>query len=61
MARLIVGTSGWQYRSWRERFYPKGLPTRRWLEYYSERFAAVEVNTTFYGLPSVESVKRWAD
>jgi len=61
MARLIVGTSGWQYRSWRERFYPKGLPTRRWLEYYSERFPAVEVNTTFYGLPSIESVKRWAD
>ncbi|HVM63461.1 MAG TPA: DUF72 domain-containing protein [Acidimicrobiales bacterium] len=61
MATLVVGTSGWQYRSWRERFYPPGLPSRRWLEYYSRRFATVELNTTFYGLPAVESAKRWAE
>jgi uncharacterized protein YecE (DUF72 family) len=61
MATLVVGTSGWQYRSWRERFYPPGIPSRRWLEYYSRQFATVELNTTFYGLPAVESAKRWAE
>jgi uncharacterized protein YecE (DUF72 family) len=58
---LLVGTSGWQYASWRERFYPKGLPQRRWLEHYATRFATVEVNSTFYNLPSQATVQRWAD
>jgi uncharacterized protein YecE (DUF72 family) len=61
VARLVVGTSGWQYRSWRGRFYPPGLPERRWLEYYSRRFPLVELNTTFYGLPSADSARRWAE
>ncbi|HZQ58408.1 MAG TPA: DUF72 domain-containing protein [Acidimicrobiales bacterium] len=61
MARLLVGTSGWQYRSWRDRFYPPKLPSRRWLEYYSHEFPVVELNTTFYGLPAIASVARWAE
>jgi len=61
MAQLVVGTSGWQYRSWRERFYPTRLAARQWLQYYSERFRVVELNTTFYGLPSIDSAKRWAE
>jgi uncharacterized protein YecE (DUF72 family) len=60
VAELVVGTSGWQYRSWRGRFYPQKLAARRWLEYYSQHFRVVELNTTFYGLPSIESVRRWA-
>ena len=32
---ILVGTSGWQYRDWRERFYPAGLPQRRWLEHFA--------------------------
>jgi uncharacterized protein YecE (DUF72 family) len=56
-----VGTSGWQYRSWRGRFYPPKLPTRRWLEYYSQHYPVVELNTTFYGLPTVEATARWAE
>lgn len=56
-----VGTSGWQYADWRERFYPKKLPKREWLSYYSERFDTVEVNATFYRLPSRDVVERWAD
>jgi uncharacterized protein YecE (DUF72 family) len=55
-----VGTSGWQYRDWRERFYPKGLPTARWLEHYSARFSTVEVNNSFYRLPERERVATWA-
>ena len=57
--RVHVGTSGWQYASWRERFYPRGVPQRSWLPYYAERFACVEVNNTFYNLPSEETFRHW--
>ncbi len=56
-----VGCSGWNYRDWRERFYPKGLPTSRWLEHYAQHFDTVEVNATFYRLPSRDAVARWAE
>jgi uncharacterized protein YecE (DUF72 family) len=49
---LRIGTSGWQYRDWRGRFYPPGVPATRWLEHYAARFATVEVNNTFYRLPA---------
>ncbi len=58
---LIVGTSGWQYASWRGRFYPRGLPQRSWLEHYAHRFARVEVNNTFYNLPAAETFRRWSE
>jgi uncharacterized protein YecE (DUF72 family) len=58
---VIVGTSGWQYRDWRERFYPTGVPQRAWLAYFSERFPAVEVNNTFYMLPAEETFLRWRE
>jgi len=57
---LRVGTSGWQYRHWRTRFYPAKVAQGRWLEFYAERFATVEVNATFYRLPRPEVVARWA-
>lgn len=56
-----VGTSGWQYKSWRGRLYPKGLPTKRWLEHYATAFPTVEVNASFYRLPRQEAVKGWRD
>ncbi|MBV8196243.1 MAG: DUF72 domain-containing protein [Candidatus Dormibacteraeota bacterium] len=59
--RVHVGTSGWQYSSWRERFYPKGVAQTRWLSYYAARFACVEVNNTFYNLPSEETFRKWRD
>jgi uncharacterized protein YecE (DUF72 family) len=58
---ILVGTSGWQYRDWRGRFYPEGLPQRRWLPYFSERFPIVEVNNTFYMLPKEETFVRWRE
>ncbi|MBJ7609528.1 MAG: DUF72 domain-containing protein [Candidatus Dormibacteraeota bacterium] len=58
---MIVGTSGWQYTSWRGRFYPRGLPQRAWLEHYASRFAGVEVNNTFYNLPAADTFARWAE
>jgi len=54
-----IGCSGWNYRSWRETFYPPGLPASRWLERYASSFDTVEVNTTFYRLPSRDAVARW--
>lgn len=54
-----VGTSGWQYASWRDVFYP-GLPQRTWLAHYGHHFACVEVNNTFYRLPSAATFDGWA-
>lgn len=59
MARLLVGTSGYAYRHWVGPFYPKGTPSHAWLEYYARRFAAVEVNVTFYRLPDRDVFDRW--
>ena len=61
MADLLIGTSGWSYEHWKGRFYPPGLPAEDRLAYYAERFGAVEVNSTFYGPPSAETVRRWAE
>jgi uncharacterized protein YecE (DUF72 family) len=58
--RLLIGCSGWNYPRWRESVYPKGLPTRRWLEQYSRLFDTVEVNSTFYRLPRISAVEAWA-
>jgi uncharacterized protein YecE (DUF72 family) len=59
LAPIRIGCSGWNYKHWRERFYPKGLPPARWLDLYAQRFDTVEVNSTFYRLPRRESVARW--
>jgi uncharacterized protein YecE (DUF72 family) len=56
---IRIGCSGWNYREWRGRFYPEGLPARLWLEYYARHFDTVEVNATFYRLPSRDAVARW--
>jgi uncharacterized protein YecE (DUF72 family) len=57
---IRIGCSGWNYASWRESFYPQGLPASRWLEHYAAVFDTVEVNTTFYRLARAEAVERWA-
>jgi uncharacterized protein YecE (DUF72 family) len=57
---LLIGTSGWQYRSWRETFYPVGVPQARWLEHYAARFQTVEVNAAFYRLPEARTFADWA-
>jgi uncharacterized protein YecE (DUF72 family) len=59
VAELRVGCSGWNYKHWRASFYPPGCPPARWLERYAQEFDTVEVNATFYRLPSREAVARW--
>jgi uncharacterized protein YecE (DUF72 family) len=56
---LFAGTSGWQYRHWKGRFYPEDLPGTRWLPYFAERFPTVEVNNTFYRLPERKTFESW--
>jgi uncharacterized protein YecE (DUF72 family) len=56
-----VGCSGWNYRHWRERFYPADLPASKWLEHYARRFDTVEVNTTFYRLVDRKVVAHWIE
>jgi uncharacterized protein YecE (DUF72 family) len=56
---IYLGTSGWQYKDWRGRFYPKGLPQARWLEHYAEHFATVEINNAFYRLPELDTFAQW--
>jgi uncharacterized protein YecE (DUF72 family) len=57
--QVRIGTSGWVYPHWRERFYPKGLPQSRWLEHYAERFDTVELNNPFYRQPERATFERW--
>ena len=62
MAKPVhIGCSGWNYRDWRGAIYPEGLPARRWLERYAELFDTVEVNNTFYRLPSQSAVEGWVE
>jgi uncharacterized protein YecE (DUF72 family) len=56
-----VGTSGYSYKEWKGSFYPKDLPAKEMLKYYSERFRAVEINGTFYRMPTAAAVSAWAD
>ena len=57
--RLLVGTSGFAYKEWKPSFYPPDLPAAQMLRYYSERFPAVEINNTFYRMPSEAVLRDW--
>lgn len=56
---IAVGTSGWVYDGWRGRFYPAGLASAGWFDHYVARFPTVEVNYSFYRLPSPSTVEGW--
>ncbi len=58
---LYVGTSGFSYPSWRGDFYPTDARQRDFLHLYAERLPSVELNATFYQLPSEERLLRWAE
>jgi uncharacterized protein YecE (DUF72 family) len=57
--RPHVGCSGWNYKSWRGKFYEAQLPARDWLKYYTSVFDTVEVNNTFYRLPEAATFACW--
>jgi len=56
---IRVGCSGWVYKHWRGLFYPEGLPQTRWFARYAEEFDTVEINNSFYRLPSPETFDKW--
>ncbi len=60
MGRIKIGNSGWSYKEWVGSFYPKGLKQERFLSEYFSHFKTVEINSTFYRIPDIRSVKNWA-
>jgi uncharacterized protein YecE (DUF72 family) len=61
MEPVRIGCSGWAYKEWRGAFYPEKLPQRAWLAHYASEFDTVEVNSTFYNLPSLKTVAAWLE
>jgi uncharacterized protein YecE (DUF72 family) len=57
---LYVGTSGYSYKEWKGKFYPKELPDKQMLRFYGERFRTVEINNTFYRMPKAAVLEAWA-
>ncbi len=61
MSRIWIGTSGWDYPHWNGRFYPPTLPAHDQLAYYAQHFPTVELNRSFYRLPTFEQFHTWAE
>lgn len=59
--KTLVGTSGYNYPEWRGSFYPEKFPTAKMLAYYAERFPTVEINYTFYRLPTEKLLAGWSE
>ncbi|HEX3357263.1 MAG TPA: DUF72 domain-containing protein [Tepidisphaeraceae bacterium] len=57
--RFHVGASGYAYKEWKGSFYPEDLAAKEMLRYYGERFGAVEINGTFYRMPTKAGVEAW--
>jgi uncharacterized protein YecE (DUF72 family) len=60
MKPVYIGTSGWSYKDWGKAFYPKGLPKTDQFAYYASQFPTVEINNTFYRLPTLKAVADWS-
>ena len=56
---ILVGTSGYNYPEWKGSFYPADLPARKFLPYYASKFPTVEINYTFYRMPTPAIVAGW--
>lgn len=59
MASILVGTSGWNYKHWKDIFYPNNISQKEWLNYFANNFSTVEINYSFYRLPSISNIKNW--
>ena len=57
--KLWIGTSGYSYPEWKGSFYPPDLSTKKMFGFYSERFPTVEINATFYRMPTDKLVDGW--
>ena len=61
MAQLFAGTSGFAYPGWKPGFYPEKLPAKKFLEHYSRRLNAVEINYTFRRLAALSTLTAWVE
>jgi uncharacterized protein YecE (DUF72 family) len=59
--RYYVGCSGWHYEHWRGLYYPQELPKSKWLSFYAQQFDTVELNNSFYRLPSERAFTTWRE
>ncbi len=54
-----IGCSGYYYREWKGLFYPAELPSTKWLQFYAQHFNTIEINATFYRMPTPKSLGKW--
>lgn len=59
--RIHIGTSGWSYDHWRGLFFPEGLPAGERLAYCARHMDSIEINSSFYRLPSAKALVQWRD
>jgi uncharacterized protein YecE (DUF72 family) len=59
--KIYVGTSGYGYKEWKGKFYPDKISPKEMLRFYSERLSAVEINNTFYHMPTEGVLSSWAE
>lgn len=59
--RVWLGTCAWSFDDWRDVFYPHDLPRNRWLQFYARNFHAVEMDSSFYHVPSARTVGHWEE
>jgi uncharacterized protein YecE (DUF72 family) len=59
--RAYIGTSGWNYKHWRNLIYPPKFAQKNWLGFIAEQFDTVEVNTSFYRIPASETIAAWQE
>ncbi|NWF77721.1 MAG: DUF72 domain-containing protein [Chloroflexi bacterium] len=60
-AKYYIGCSGWHYEHWRGLYYPEELPKPKWLPFYARQFTTVELNNSFYHLPSEKAFTTWRE
>ena len=58
---IRIGTSGFSYKEWKQNFYPPDLAAAGFLSYYATRFDAVEIDSTFYRMPTPQTLDAWAE
>ncbi|MCW8408187.1 DUF72 domain-containing protein [Legionella sp. PATHC035] len=61
MPFVNIGTSGWVFKGWKEIFYPKSVAEKDELAYYANVFNTVEINSSFYHVPSAKSIAKWRE
>lgn len=60
-SKYFIGTSGWHYEHWRGLYYPEGLARPKWLQFYGKQFNTVELNNSFYHLPTEKAFVTWRE